>query len=76
MSQKNNSIIKFTKSHFITYLCIFYVPFFISWITFIYLKIFALKDTLLGFTSPVAIISVTGVFCFILFWWFSQKKKN
>lgn len=75
MSQKNNSIIKFTKSHFITYLCIFYVPFFISWITFIYLKIFALKDTLLGFTSPVAIISVTGVFCFILFWWFSQTKK-
>lgn len=74
MDNKNDSLIAFKPGHFISYLCIFYVPFFISWITFIYLKIFALKDTLLGFTSPVAIIGVAGVFGFILFWWFSQTR--
>ena len=71
----NNSIIKFTPVHFLCYLGIFYVPFFISWFSFLYLKIFALKDTLIGFTSPVAIIGVLGVLGFVLYWYFSQTNK-
>ena len=75
MRNSDKSFIKFQPIHFIFYMCIFYVPFFISWITFVYLKIFALKDTLLGFTSPVAIISVLGVLGFVIYWYFSQTRK-
>ena len=71
----NNSIIKFTPVPCLCYLGIFYVPFFISWFSFLYLKIFALKDTLIGFTSPVAIIGVLGVLGFVLYWYFSQTNK-
>jgi len=73
MSEKNSSV-KLSVSHFILYLCVFYVPFFVSWMTFIYLKIFELKDTLMGFTSPIAIIGIFGVLAFILSWWFTQTK--
>ena len=75
MEEQNKPIIHFGASHFISYLCIFYVPFFVSWMTFLYLKIFALKDTLLGFTSPFAIIGVLGVLAFVLYWYFSQTRK-
>ena len=75
MDEQNTPIIKFNAGHFISYLCIFYVPFFVSWITFVYLKIFALSDTFLGFTSPFAIVGVLGVLGFILFWYFSQTRK-
>ncbi len=75
MGSQEKSFIKFEPVHFIYYMCIFYVPFFVSWITFVNLKIFALKDTLLGFTSPIAIVGVLGVLGFILYWYFSQTKK-
>ena len=75
MDEQNKPLIKFNAGHFISYLCIFYVPFFVSWITFVYLKIFALSDTFLGFTSPFAIVGVLGVLGFILFWYFSQTRK-
>ncbi len=75
MRSSDKSLIKFQPIHFIFYMCIFYVPFFISCITFVYLKIFALKDTLLGFTSPVAIIGILGVLGFVIYWYFSQTRK-
>ncbi len=74
MEEQNKSLIKFGPVHFICYMCIFYVPFFVSWITFVYLKIFALSDTLLGFTSPFAIVGVLGVLAFVLYWYFSQTR--
>ena len=70
MDNQEKSLITFKPIHFIFYMCIFYVPFFISWITFVYLKIFALNDTLLGFTSPIAIIGVLAVLAFVLYWYF------
>ncbi len=70
----NNSQIKITKIHFFLYINIFIVPFFVSWVTFVQLHIFDLKDTFIGFTSPVAIIGITLIYAFILFWWFSQTK--
>lgn len=75
MSDKiNNSIIKFPKKLFFLYINIYLIPFFVSWITFVKLDIFDLKETLIGFTSPVAIIGVLLIYGFILFWWFSQTK--
>ena len=53
----------------------FYVPFFVSWVTLVYLKIFDIQETLIGFTSPIGIIGVLGVLAFILGWWFTQTKK-
>lgn len=75
MDEQNKPIIHFNAGHFISYICIFYVPFFVSWITFVYLKIFVLSDTLLGFTSPFAIVGVLGVLGFVLWWYFSQTRK-
>ncbi len=75
MSDKiNNPIIKFPKKLFFFYINIYLIPFFVSWITFVKLDIFDLKETLIGFTSPVAIIGVLLIYGFILFWWFSQTK--
>ncbi|MBO4532797.1 MAG: hypothetical protein J5726_03780 [Treponema sp.] len=75
MEEQNKPLIKFGPVHFILYMCIFYVPFFVSWMTFVYLKIFALSDTLLGFTSPFAIVGVLGVLGLVLYWYFSQTRK-
>lgn len=42
--------------------------------TLVHLRIFDIKETLIGFTSPVAIIGITLVYAFVLFWWFSQTR--
>ncbi|MCR4938916.1 MAG: methyl-accepting chemotaxis protein [Treponemataceae bacterium] len=75
MEREVDSEIRITPKMFIIYLCIFYVPFFISWITLVNLQIFDEKETLVGFTSPVAIIGVLGVLAFVLTWWSTQTKK-
>ena len=71
MSDKN---IKITKKHFFLYINIFLIPFFVSWVTFVQLHIFDIKETLIGFTSPVAIVGILLIYGFILFWWHSQTK--
>ena len=70
----NNSQIMITKKHFFLYINIFILPFFVSWVTFVQLHIFDIKETFIGFTSPFAIIGILLVYGFILFWWFSQTK--
>lgn len=71
---QNQSEIKITKKLFFLYINIFIVPFFVSWVTFVQLHIFDLKETFIGFTSPVAIIGIALIYGFIIFWWFSQTK--
>ena len=66
--------IKITKKHFFLYINIFLIPFFVSWVTFVQLHIFDIKETLIGFTSPVAIVGILLIYGFILFWWHSQTK--
>ena len=60
---------------FFYYLGTFYIPFFVSWATLVNLKVFNVQETLVGFTSPFAIISVLGVLAFVLTWWSTQTKK-
>ena len=67
--------IEITGKHFFLYINIFLLPVFVSWITFVWLRIFDLKETLIGFTSPVAIIGISMIYAFVLFWWFSQTKR-
>ena len=69
-----NSQIIITKKHFYLYINIFLLPFFVSWVTFVQLHIFDIKETLIGFTSIFAIICILFIYGFILFWWFSQTK--
>ena len=69
-----NSQIIITKKHFFLYINIFLLPFFVSWVTFVQLHIFDIKETLIGFTSIFAIICILSIYGFILFWWFSQTK--
>lgn len=71
---QNQSEIQITKKLFFLYINIFIVPFFVSWVTFVQLHIFDLKETFIGFTSPVAIIGIALIYGFIFFWWFSQTK--
>ena len=71
----SNSIFNFTAIHFIYYMGTFLVPFAVSWATFVYLKVFSLKNTLIGFTSPFAIVGIILIYGFILYWYFSQTKK-
>ena len=77
MGDKNNSnsIFTFSAIHFIYYIGTFLVPFAVSWVTFVYLKVFSLKNTLIGFTSPFAIMGIILIYGFILYWYFSQTKK-
>lgn len=74
-TESNNKQIEITKKHFFLYINIFILPFFVSWVTLVQLHIFDIKETLIGFTSVFAILSITAVYAFILFWWFSQTKK-
>ena len=37
--------------------------------------VFSLKNTLIGFTSPFAIIGILLIYSFLLYWYFSQTKK-
>lgn len=74
MTEAINSKITITKKLFFYYICVFIVPVFVSWLTLVRLRIFDLQETLIGFTSPVAIIGIGLVYSFILFWWFSQTK--
>lgn len=40
---KADSKIRITPKMFIIYLCIFYVPFFVSWVTLVNLQVFDVK---------------------------------
>ena len=71
----SNPAFTFTAIHFIYYMGTFLVPFAVSWVTFVYLKVFSLKNTLIGFTSPFAIVGILLVYGFIIFWYFSQTNK-
>ena len=71
---RKSAEIKITKKHFFLYINVFLLPFFVSWVTLVQLHIFDIKETLIGFTSVFAILSITAVYAFILFWWFSQTK--
>ncbi len=72
---RKSAEIKITKKHFFLYINVFLLPFFVSWVTLVQLHIFDIKETFIGFTSVFAILSITAVYAFILFWWFSQTKK-
>ena len=74
-TSNTNPVFNFTAIHFIYYIGTFLVPFAVSWATFVYLNVFSLKDTLIGFTSPFAIVGIILIYSFILFWYFSQTKK-
>ena len=76
MSNKEKlSDIVFSKKLFIIYLCTYFVPFFCSWLAFIYLKLFTPADTLRGMASATGVIGSIGIVAFVLTWWFSQKKR-
>ena len=75
MSEKNNSIIDISAVHFILYVCTFAVPVLLSWVIFMFLKVFNVEITMMGLSSPVSIFGLTGVFGFVFFWWFYQTKK-
>lgn len=75
MTTSNAKKIEITKMHFFLYINVFILPFFVSWVTLVQLHIFDIKETLIGFTSIFAILSITAVYALILFWWFSQTKK-
>lgn len=74
-SNSNNTTLKLSKRIFFLYIGIYIIPFFVSWVTLVQLHIFDIKETLIGFTSPVAIFGMAGVYGFVFFWWFSQTKK-
>ena len=74
-SSNTNPVFNFTATHFIYYMGTFLVPVAVSWATFVYLNAFSLKDTLIGFTSPFAIVGILLIYSFILYWYFSQTKK-
>ncbi len=74
-SNKSLSEIVFSKRLFIIYLATYLVPFFTSWIAFVYLKVIRFSDTLKGLSSPIGIIGIILVLTFIFTWWFTQKKK-
>ena len=71
----SNPVLTFSAIHFIYYMGTFLVPFAVSWVTFVYMGVFSLKNTLIGFTSPFAIVGILLVYGFIIFWYFSQTKK-
>ena len=76
MSNKQKlSDIVFSKKLFIIYLCTYFVPFFCSWLAFIYLKLFTPADTLRGMASATGLFGSVGILTFVLTWWFSQKKR-
>ena len=72
--QKLSDIV-FSKKLFIIYLCTYFVPFFCSWLAFIYLKLFSPADTLKGMASATGVFGSIGIITFVLTWWFSQKKR-
>lgn len=74
-NNKPSEVIKFSPKLFIFYLSTYYVPFFVSWIVFVYMKVFKLEETLLGFTSPIGFLGMGCVSIFIFAWWFTQTKK-
>lgn len=74
-SSNTNPVFNFTATHFIYYMGTFLVPVAVSWVTFVYMGVSSLKDTLVGFTSPIAIVGLLLVYGFVIFWYFSQTKK-
>lgn len=74
-SKQKLSDIVFSKKLFIIYLCTYFVPFFCSWLAFIYLKLFSPADTLKGMASATGVFGSIGIITFVLTWWFSQKKR-
>ena len=61
----SNPVLTFSAIHFIYYMGTFLVPVAVSWVTFVYLGVFSLKDTLIGFASPFAIVGLLLVYGFI-----------
>lgn len=57
-SNSNNTTLKLSKKIFFLYIGIYIIPFFVSWVTLVQLHIFDIKETLIGFTSPVAIFGM------------------
>lgn len=74
-NQAKLSEIVFSKKLFLIYLCTYFVPFFTSWIAFVYLKVIKFSDTIRGFMTPVGILGAIFVLTFVFCWWFSQKKR-
>ena len=74
-AEQNKTTIHLSKRLFFYYIAIFIVPFFVSWVTLVRLQIFSVKETLIGFTSPFALVGVPVVYAFVFFWWFSQTKQ-
>ncbi len=72
---ESSSVIKITPKMFFYYMGTFYIPFFVSWATLVNLKVFNVQETLLGFATPFAIISILAVLALVLTWWFTQTKK-
>ncbi len=72
--QKLSEIV-FTKKLFIIYLSTYFVPFFTSWLAFVYLKVISFSDTLTGIKAPLGIIGVILILIFVFTWWFTQKRK-
>lgn len=67
MTESATSNVKITKWHFFLYLNIYLLPVLVSWVTFVQLRLFDFRDTIIGFTSPVAIIGMSLVYGFVLF---------
>ena len=74
-SKQELSDIVFSKKLFIIYLCTYFVPFFCSWLAFIYLKLFSPADTLKGMASATGVFGSIGIITCGLTWWFSQKRR-
>ena len=74
-SKQNLSDIVFNKKLFTIFLCTYFVPFFCSWIAFVFLKEFTFAETLVVVFSPVGIGGLIGITTFVLTWWFTSKKR-
>ena len=73
--QQNLSDIVFSRKLFIIYLATYFVPFFASWMAFVYLKVIDFSDTIRGFATPFGIFGIIFVIAFVLTWWYTQKRK-
>lgn len=75
MNDIKNPVLKIPPLIFIFYLCTYYAPISVSWTVFVYMKVFNVEDTFLGFTSSVGYLGFGAVSVFIFIWWFTQTKK-
>ncbi len=75
MEKETVGTIEFTPKLFAYYLAIYFAPIVAGWFSFVSMKVFTLKDTFVGFSSPATIFGFGGVIAFIFLWWFTQTKK-